>query len=87
MGAKNYEAALGRWMNVDPLAEKYFNDTPNFILNNPTNEIDPDRMDKYIIDSNGKTTLTLRENKNDILFVMDKKGKIIDTNKDGKTND
>ncbi len=42
-GARNYDAALGRWMNVDPLAEHYYNNTPyNYVNNNPLNFIDPD---------------------------------------------
>jgi len=44
-GARNYDPALGRWMNLDPLAEKYLNMTPyNFTLNNPIIFVDPDGM-------------------------------------------
>ncbi len=42
-GARNYEASLGRWMNIDPLAEKYLNySTYNYTLNNPIVYVDPD---------------------------------------------
>ena len=41
--ARNYDAALGRWMNVDPLAEKYSSIAPYvYVANNPVNAIDPD---------------------------------------------
>ena len=44
-GARNYDPTLGRWMNLDPLAEKYLNMTPyNFTLNNPIIFVDPDGM-------------------------------------------
>lgn len=42
-GARNYEPAIGRWMNVDPLAEKYFPISSYvYALNNPMYFIDPD---------------------------------------------
>ncbi|GEM_PF-3938048 len=44
-GARNYDPSIGRWMNVDPLAEAYFESSPyNYVANNPTNSFDPNGM-------------------------------------------
>jgi RHS repeat-associated protein len=44
-GARMYDAALGRFTSIDPLAEQFMADNPyNYCLNNPINRIDPTGM-------------------------------------------
>jgi RHS repeat-associated protein len=55
--ARNYDPALGRWMNVDPLADERHDISPyNYVQNNPLSRIDPTGMlDTHYEDEFGNT--------------------------------
>lgn len=49
-GARNYDASLGRWMSIDPLAEKYQSrSTYHSVYNNPLRDIGPNGMENIVV--------------------------------------
>ncbi|NER12755.1 hypothetical protein GWK08_04835 [Leptobacterium flavescens] len=66
-GWRNHDPALGRWMNLDPLAEKFIEYSPyNSMMNNPMKFIDPDG--RFTVNINGdraeEATQQLNESSN-----------------------
>ncbi|MEN2403179.1 RHS repeat-associated core domain-containing protein, partial [Flavobacterium sp. MC2016-06] len=96
-GARNYDPALGRWMNIDPLATKYVNISPYvYVANTPVNAFDPDGK-KIVFAKNAtkefkeafKTAIKhLKANKADGIFAkLQSRKEIITIEQDFKGND
>ena len=55
-GARMYDSNIARWTTQDPLAEKYYSQSPyNYCVNNPLTIIDPNGKDTvYVFDQNAR---------------------------------
>jgi len=74
-GARYYDSRIARWLQVDPLAEKYAGwSTYNYTMNNPLKYVDMLGMDldDYKLNQNGDVELVKKTNDNyDRLFKTD----------------
>lgn len=77
-----------RFMTIDPLAEKHPEISPYaFCSNNPVNRVDPDGLDDYSVNQNGKIVFVNKtEDKTDRLIALGKNGKIEYDDKGNMTN-
>ncbi len=70
-GARNYMPDIGRWGNIDPLAEISPNKTLyNFVSNNPINRVDPRGLTDYKV--NGEVQ-TINDGHNDVTMNVSQK--------------
>jgi len=73
-GARYYDSDLSVWLSVDPLSDKYPNQSPySYVGNRPINVIDPNGMDEWEVDGAGTVTW-IKASEKHVLYSVDAKG-------------
>ena len=69
-GTRYYDGRIGRWLQVDPLAEKYFGWSPyNYVQNNPLISFDPDG--RYKVHYQGRFFSRVSSSTTSMIAAMD----------------
>ena len=75
---RHYNSDLSIWLSVDPMSDKYPSTSPYaYCANNPVRMVDPDGRDIYEFDKKGNLINTIENTDNDIIRVVNKRGKVL----------
>ena len=70
-GARHYSPTIPFWTSVDPLAEKYYSLSPYaYCAGNPVNLVDPEGMDIWEVDENGRIIQRAKNTKQDEFYLV-----------------
>lgn len=85
VSARNYDASIGRWMNIDPLANLFADTTPyNYAQNLPTLLNDETGLFSTVVDENGVVTDHVDDDDDQIYLNSRGAENVVGIEEDGK---